>query len=357
MEGLTLSHPIRSARDVASAQFLDALRRRGLSHVREAPLRPARSADVGSLPATATVWFALRDVLGQAVVFGLDEGAVYVVISRDSGHAVVAAASPAGADRLVERVTALFDDVSAVDDTLPVTFWTAGTHSPRALRREVSAPAWPEVAANYDHATAREISALIDARVPAAGRLILWHGAPGTGKTTALRALARAWTGWCATHFVTDPERFLGSATGYLLEVLAAEPDHPRDRAPGWKMVVLEDAGELLGADAHARTGQALSRLLNLTDGVLGQGSNVVLLVTTNEPLRALHPAVTRPGRCWSTTEFRPLGAEQANRWLAAHESSRRITQPATLADLYAMLRGRETETRRPFGFGVSAAG
>ncbi len=41
------------------------------------------------------------------------------------------------------------------------------------------------------------------------GRLILWHGPPGTVKTTAICALVRAWSGWCQTLFIVDAERFL----------------------------------------------------------------------------------------------------------------------------------------------------
>jgi ATP-dependent 26S proteasome regulatory subunit len=77
-------------------------------------------------------------------------------------------------------------------------------------------------------------------------------------------------------------------------------------------MLVLEDTGELLSIDAKERAGQGLSRLLNAVDGLLGQGSRVLLLITTNEELGALHPAVTRPGRCASQVEFFPLSPVEA---------------------------------------------
>lgn len=48
------------------------------------------------------------------------------------------------------------------------------------------------------------------------GRLLLLHGAPGTGKTTALRALARSWGAWCQADCVLDPE-VLFSQPGYLM--------------------------------------------------------------------------------------------------------------------------------------------
>ncbi len=88
--------------------------------------------------------------------------------------------------------------------------------------------------------------------------------------------------------------------------------------------------------------GQGLSRLLNFTDGLLGQGLNVIVLITTNEPLSAMHPAVIRPGRCLSEMEFGPLAVEAANRWLRVHGSNVTVAKPTPLAQLYATHSGKE---------------
>src|SRR5439155_12387487 len=120
--------------------------------------------------------------------------------------------------------------------------------------------------------------------------------------------------------------------------------------------LILEDTGELLTADAKQRTGQGLSRLLNVADGLLGQGLRVLVLVTTNEPLRTLHPAVGRSGRCLSNLEFPPFPADEAEGWLEAHGAvgdggSR------TLASLYARACGEDEpsgQQRQPIGFRVT---
>jgi len=117
------------------------------------------------------------------------------------------------------------------------------------------------------------------------------------------------------------------------------------ERTALWRLVVVEDVDELLRADARAVSGQALSRLLNLTDGMIGQGLNLALLLTTNEPVGQLHPAVTRPGRCLAEVTFTELSAPEAAAWLGAGHV--RPERPVTLAELYA-LRGDVPSTTRP---------
>jgi len=114
---------------------------------------------------------------------------------------------------------------------------------------------------------------------------------------------------------------------------------------------VLEDTGELLAADAKERTGQGLSRLLNLVDGIIGQGLRVLVLVTTNEPLQRLHPAVARPGRCAARLEFEPFPAAEAVAWLAERGIDDRNATSATLANLFARVEGYEQEPEKPVGF------
>lgn len=182
---------------------------------------------------------------------------------------------------------------------------------------------------------------------PEGGRLLLWHGVPGTGKTHLIRALARAWSLWCSTHCILDVDELLHGATEYLtLLVLDGTGDGL------WRLVVLEDAGEFLMANAARTQGQGFSRLLNTLDGMLGQSAKALVLATTNRPLSALDPAITRPGRCALELEVPPLAAGEAADWLAAHGHLTPIGGEATLAELYAVLRGDPPpEPRRALGF------
>ena len=83
-----------------------------------------------------------------------------------------------------------------------------------------------------------------------------------------------------------------------------------------------------------------LFRSLNLTDGLLAQGRDVLVGLTTNEPLNKLHPAVVRPGRCLAQIEVGPLGKEEAVTWLGSKEGVG--PSGATLAQLYALRAGRD---------------
>ena len=111
------------------------------------------------------------------------------------------------------------------------------------------------------------------------------------------------------------------------------------------QLIKLEDAGELINSDPRVSAGQALSRLLNLTDGMLGQGASVSVLVTTNEPIDRLHPAIARPGRSWADVEFHELAPDEANIWLKRAGSSECVTTATRLAELYGLVRGDQVVT------------
>lgn len=349
-DGLDFSVDVRSRFDLPESVFVNLVNREGLRHLRYERFALSETREEAERRLGEGLVISRRTDAGLWSVVRVDEGAVaFVEISRGSAMVEVAARDRAGyCEALSARIGAEEHD----DEDVPVTFWALGPHGARSARRRIKAPEWADVAANYERGAGLDIAKLITSKVPSAGRLVLWHGEPGTGKTNALRALARVWSDWCATHFITDPEAFLGAGTSYLLDVLTSESTTSGTKGLDWKMVVLEDSGELLTADAHERTGQALSRLLNITDGLIGQGMQVIVLVTTNEPLRRLHPAIQREGRCWKEIEFVPLSAREANLWLAAHDSATRVTTPTAIADLYAVLRGRTPVMRPAFGFG-----
>jgi SpoVK/Ycf46/Vps4 family AAA+-type ATPase len=74
------------------------------------------------------------------------------------------------------------------------------------------------------------------------------------------------------------------------------------------RLLICEDLDDLI---ASRRTG-GLERLLNLADGVLGQGRDLVILITTNVRPNELDPALIRPGRCMANIEFERFSIDEA---------------------------------------------
>ncbi|MCW2921832.1 MAG: ATPase [Thermoleophilia bacterium] len=325
------------------------------------------------------------DSMGQLLLVGSVQERELVEVSwhYGNGHVRVATDDAATADDLLDRLCErLQAEKRPEDPRVPIWFWTLTEHGPEPMVRRLYAPAWDEIAGNYVGPLSDALAKIMDNPPDSARGIALWRGAPGTGKTTALRALAHAWRDHVDIHVIVDPEVFLGERASYLVQVLFGhDVDEHWDGADGSavnvvfadtmghgpgvmppvhyasmsstpapthsraKLIVLEDAGELISSDARVSAGQALSRLLNLTDGMLGQGSNVSVLVTTNEPIDRLHDAVARPGRSWAHLEFTELPEDEANAWLEQHGSDDRVDAPATLAELYGIVRGDQVVT------------
>jgi Domain of unknown function (DUF5925)/ATPase family associated with various cellular activities (AAA) len=278
----------------------------------------------------------------EALVRTGDDAVVLLDYGYGSIDVEVAAPSHDTVQAELKRLRGALATPEPDEDEVPMRLWAAN----RGRNRDVQAEAWDDVRGNYAAATAAGLDAVLRMGAPEHGRLLLWHGAPGTGKTHALRALARAWRPWCSTHCILDPDELLGPDPSYLLKVLDWDDDDDR-----WRLLVLEDAGALARHDAGRGSGMA--QLLNLTDGLLGESARALTLITTNEPAAALNPALRRPGRCLSEVEFLPLSAAEARRWLDRAEVDAKVDRAHTLSELFALRDGvEEAPTGRPaFGF------
>jgi len=303
------------------ARFTQLVVERGLEHVNLVSWATERMTLEGLFDHALST---LRDSSERAAVLDLGDevgGDCIAHLSLERGRARLRCGA--------HTVDALAAARTWVQDRYPVSrpeekqevqigFWTHDRGA-RRISRTISVPTWEEIAENYPAAVSASLASLVTRRFEEAtsGRLILWHGVPGTGKTHALRALAWEWREWCSFHFITDPEHFFGGNPKYMLDVLLDAEDE--DDADRWRLLILEDTGELLTLDAKHQTGQGLSRLLNVVDGLIGQGLRVLVIVTTNEMLATLHPAVSRPGRCAALVEFTPFPPHEADAWLEGH--------------------------------------
>ena len=287
---------------------------------------------------------------GDQVVARLADALVRVQVSGRSVGVQVAAATPDAVDAaLAELRRRLPEAVEGERPSVKVGFWNWTGDCSRHRPQVVEVPTWDDVRDNYASAITGPLGELMSRDGPPRdGRLVLWHGPPGTGKTHLIRALAYAWRTWCSAHYIVDVDHLLRGNTEYLTS-LVLDGGHGED---GWRLLILEDAGEFLLPDAPSTQGQGFSRLLNTLDGMLGQSARVLVLVTTNRPLSALDPAITRPGRCAMTLEVPPLSAGDAAAWLAARGHSAPVGGGATLAELYGVLRGDPPPAaRRAVGF------
>jgi len=292
---------------------------------------------------------------GALAVLSLRHGFLNVTVGAETRAAATAALG-----ELRERYPA--PQPSVEEQRVPVSFWALGPQGPQCFRRKIDVPTWEQIRENYSeahHVRSGLDELMMRFRPALGGQLLIWSGPPGTGKTFALRALAWAWRKFCDLHYVTDPEVFFGKEPAYLLQVLLQggdgedpTPKEGQSTAPRWMLLVLEDTGEMLAPDAKKDVGQGLSRLLNVVDGLIGQGLRVLVLITTNEELTHLHDAVVRPGRCASKIEFQSLTFDETVRWLEARGVEGSRPGEVTLAELYAELEGRASaQGRTPVGF------
>ncbi|KKK56773.1 hypothetical protein LCGC14_3061170, partial [marine sediment metagenome] len=257
----------------------------------------------------------------QYKLFDMGDTVILVSVSSQYNWDVKGASKNRKAlDDIMAAIKKVLPIMTSEDPNIvPVNFWAIDVQGRVTCRtRRIAVPSWGDVLPNYSTKAREGLESLMNLWPPLEdnGRLMLWHGVPGTGKSYGIRSLAQAWQKWCEVNYIVDPEKFFGSADYMLQVILQSADDGSATEASGlvgasdeedeeraytghpWSLLIMEDSDEFLTADAKTRSGQSLSRLLNLTSGFIGQGLNTLVLITTNEPLESIHKALQREGRC-----------------------------------------------------------
>jgi len=246
------------------------------------------------------------------------------------------------------------------DQTVTIDFWNMTSQGARSVARDLVVPTWEEIRGNYGKPLRETIDPVMRGfKAGKGGQLVLAEGPPGVGKSYFLRSLIWEWREWAHSEYIVDPDQFFGQRSDYMMQVLLNDGKNPwdfdgDDMKDKWRLLIMEDAGEFLHADAKMREGQGFSRLLNVVDGLIGQGLKILILITTNEKVNDLDPAVSRPGRCALRLDFNKLEKDDIREWYEYHELEvpEKIPNYASLAELFAKTSGLDVPTKEKFGFG-----
>jgi SpoVK/Ycf46/Vps4 family AAA+-type ATPase len=152
--------------------------------------------------------------------------------------------------------------------------------------------------------------------------IILLHGEPGTGKSTYIRYIIRqqkkkvVFISPKIINHIDSPD-----FTDFLI-------DHANT------IFVIEEAEQLL-VSRNTQYNSAISMLLNITDGILGDSLGIQIIATFNTSINNIDKALLRKGRLIALYEFKPLCIEKTIKLIEENNSNYEAKQPMTLADIY----------------------
>lgn len=174
------------------------------------------------------------------------------------------------------------------------------------------------------------------------GGLFLFYGVPGTGKSTYIKNLIQS----VKKDIIFISPNLAGNLdspgfTKFLIENRNA-------------VFVIEDAENLI-VSRDSESNSAISTILNLTDGLLGESLGIQFICTFNTNISRIDKALLRKGRLKALYEFQALSTVKSNQLLESLGVQHRTGKPMTLAEIYNLHTQNFSfeEKRNAIGFAV----
>ncbi len=240
--------------------------------------------------------------------------------------------------KLFGELCAYFKTLFVADDPkLGPVYALAKTSDGYAISR-VGVAGVPLVRENYHPDAIESYNHIIrDLKSPSpSGRLVIFSGEPGTGKTYFVRSMLTEVPK--ATFLLVPPQLMKDLGEPAILPTLAEAKEH----LDGPIVLLAEDGDKCLVERDMGGDMATIQSVLNLGDGILGSLLDVRIVITTNAETFKMDRAALRPGRLSRHLHVGPLDAEHAEavvRRLVGPSAVGGFTGPTTLAMAYGKAR------------------
>lgn len=171
--------------------------------------------------------------------------------------------------------------------------------------------------------------------------MVIFYGEPGTGKTYLIRNLALSHPD--KTFYFMDKTTFAYIMDPTFIDFLQNAEN---------SVFVLEDCEGLL-MDRVQSGNELMSTILNLSDGILGDGMKIKFICTFNANLNNIDKALLRKGRLKYKYEFKKLTAKKTEELATLLDKEIPAGKELTVCDIYNWEEDNNVkEQRSHIGFG-----
>jgi SpoVK/Ycf46/Vps4 family AAA+-type ATPase len=161
--------------------------------------------------------------------------------------------------------------------------------------------------------------------------LFLFHGPSGCGKTTYLRRLVSE---------LAEDKTIIYVPSYFMWDI--ANPEMISFISKFRNSILLLEDAEMILTSAQEERNQAVTNILNISDGLLNDHMDMQIIATFNVERKVIDEALLRKGRLMVDYKFKKLTANQATKLSKHIGLNKEYTEPKTLAEIYEEKTGKQ---------------